>query len=86
MADISTQATAVYQDGACEHTVLLAVKNATAGDTIDVSSWFRVVKRAGMVSVTGTNIAAFTIAGTILTVPTGPNSDAVWGLIFGVAV
>jgi flavin-binding protein dodecin len=86
MADITTQVTAVYQDGSCGHSALLAVKNATAGDTVDASSWFRVIKRAGMVSVTGTQIAAVTISGSTLTIPTGPNSDAVWLLAFGVAI
>lgn len=86
MADITPQATVVYEDGSCGHSALIAVKNATAGDTIDVGSSFRVIKRAGMVSVTGTHIAALGISGTTLTVPAGPSADAVWVLAYGVAV
>ncbi len=75
----------VYQDGRCGHTALYALKNATAADTVDVGSAFKVVKRAGIVSDTGTTIASVSIAGTVLTVPAGPANDGVWLLVVGVA-
>lgn len=86
MADITANMARVYQDGQCGRTVLYAVKNADAADTVDVAADFKVVKRAGIVSDTGTTIAAVsTITGTVLTVPTGPADDGVWLLAVGVA-
>lgn len=76
----------VYRDGSCDRTTLYALKGTTAGDTVDVSADFRVVKRAGIVSVTGTTIAVAAVSSnTILTIPAGPAADAVWLLAVGVA-
>ena len=75
----------VYQDGQCGRTALYAVKNVDAADTVDVATHFSIVKRGGIVSDTGTTIGAVTIAGTVLTVPTGPSDDALWLLVVGVA-
>lgn len=85
MADITGQLELVFSDGRCGHTALFAVKNATAGDTFDVGAQFRVVKRAGLVAATTTTIAAVTITGTVLTIPTGPANDGVWVIAYGVA-
>jgi hypothetical protein len=86
VADISTQIEVVFSDGRCGHIAMISVKNASAGDTIDVGSIFRVVKRAGMVGSTVSTIAAITgIAGTVLTIPNGPSSDGVWIIAYGVA-
>jgi hypothetical protein len=86
MADITAQMTRVYQDGQCGRTALYAVKNADAADTVDVAADFRVVKRAGIVSDTGTTIASASATGTVITVPTGPADDGIWLLVVGVAV
>lgn len=86
MADISSQVNAVFEDGRCGRSMLFAVKNATAGDTFDASPWFRVIKRAGLVSETGTTIANVTFSGTTLTIPAGPSADGVWVIAVGVAV
>lgn len=86
MADITTQISAVYQDGSCAKTVLFACKNATAGDTVNVGAFFRVINRAGMISVTGATVAAPTSTGTVLTIPAGPAQDAAWLLVYGVSV
>jgi hypothetical protein len=81
------QVSLIFSDGSCERTALYVVKNATAGDTFDIGADFAVVKRAGIVSATGTTIAAVTtIAGTTLTVPAGPTNDGLWLLVVGVAV
>lgn len=92
MADITAHATPVYQGGDCEHAALFALKNATAADTIDVASWFSVVKRGGIVSATGTTIASVgtPAAGandgsTLLTIPAGPANDGLWLIVVGVA-
>lgn len=91
-ADITAQATPVFQDGECFKTALFSVKNATTGDTIDLASWFRVVKRAGLVSATGTTINTVAITQnstqmlTLATIPTAVTQDGVWLLVVGVAV
>jgi hypothetical protein len=87
MALLTTdQVTLVTQDGRCSTSALIALKGVSAGDTLDVGNWFKVVKRAGIVSDTGTTIAAIsTIAGTILTIPAGPSADGVWLLAVGVS-
>lgn len=86
MADITPQISDAFRDGLCSRVTLFTVKNATAGDTFDVGGQFRVVKRAAMVSETGSNAAAVQASGTVLTVPNGPNQDGIWVLVIGVAV
>jgi hypothetical protein len=76
-----------FKDGNCERTALYALKGVTAGDTVDVAAEFRVVKRGGIVSATGTTIGAVTQAtGTVLTIPAGPAADGVWLLVVGVSI
>ena len=82
----------MYQGGDCDRTVLLSVRDTTAGDTVDVYQWLSVVKLAGLVSATGTTIAGFGTPGTganggatLLTIPAGPSSDGVWLIVTGVA-
>jgi hypothetical protein len=86
MADITMQAASVFEDGHCAKAALFAVNNCTAGDTVDVGAHFRVIKRAGLVSATGTTIGAVSASGTVLTVPAGPAADGCWLLVVGVAV
>jgi len=75
-----------FEDGQCGKTALFALKNVDAADTVDVGNHFKVIKKAGIVSDTGTTIAAIaTIAGTVLTIPAGPSDDGVWLLVTGVA-
>lgn len=88
MAALTTdQAMPVFSDGTCEKTVLYSLKNITAGDTAELNREFKVVKRAGIVSATGTTIAAVsTITGnTGIIIPAGPAADGVWLLVVGVA-
>ncbi len=77
--------TLVYTDGQCSRTCLFSLKNVTAADTADLSSQFSLVKRAGIVSDSGTTIGACTISGTVITLPSGPAGDGVWLLAVGVA-
>jgi hypothetical protein len=66
---------------------LFAVKNATAGDTVDLAPYFKYIKRAGVVGDTSTTIAACAVSPpTGLTVPTGPSNDGLWVLVTGVSV
>ena len=80
------QVKVVYEDGQCSKAALYALKNVDAADTVDVGAHFSVVKRAGIVSDTGTHIAAVaTIVGSILTIPAGPVDDGIWLLVVGVS-
>jgi uncharacterized membrane protein len=86
MADITNNLIQVFTDGRCSRVALYALNNCDAADTVDVAASFRVIKRAGLVSQTGTHIAAInTITGTVMTIPTGPLDDGVWLLVVGVA-
>jgi hypothetical protein len=80
------QTVMVYRDGDCGRTALISLRNTTAADTVDLAAWFKFVKRAGIVSDTGTTIASCTISSnTVVTIPTGPANDGVWLLAVGVA-
>jgi hypothetical protein len=80
------QVTVSFAVGACGKTALFSLKNVDAADTVDLVGHFKVIKRAGIVSETGTTIAAIaTITGTVLTIPAGPTDDGVWLLVVGVA-
>lgn len=74
----------VWQDGLSEKTALYALRNVTAADTVDVTGQFSVVKRAVIIGTTlvGSGIVS-TIAGTVITIPTGPASDAGYLLVYG---
>lgn len=87
MAALTTdQFTLVYSDGVCSKTALYALKNATAADTVDLNREFKIVKRAGIVSDTGTHIASVAVSSnTICTIPTGPAQDGLWLLVVGVS-
>jgi hypothetical protein len=80
------QVSLCFQDGQCGKTAIYSLKNVNAADTVDVGGHFKVVKRAGLVSDTGTTIAAIsTITGTVLTIPAGPANDGIWLIVVGVA-
>lgn len=79
------QMMAVYSDGSCGKTVLFALKNVTAGDTVDLVGHLKVIKRIGMVSDTSTTVASCSFTGTVVTIPAGPATDGVWLLAVGVA-
>jgi hypothetical protein len=87
MATLTTdQYKLVYADGVCGKSGLYSVRGVTAGDTMDIGMDFKVIKRAGLVSETGTTIASATFAGTVVTIPTGPAADGVWLLVVGVSI
>ncbi len=81
----SDQISMVYKVGACGEVALFALKNVTAADTVDISSTFKVIKRCGIVSETGTTIASCSFAGAVVTIPAGPANDGVWLLAVGVS-
>jgi hypothetical protein len=79
------QVASVWQEGICERTHLFALKNVTAGDTFDLSSYFSFAKRAAMVGVTVAGSAIATVASNVVTVPATVANDAIFLLVFGVA-
>lgn len=82
----NNQINLVFSDGVCSRAALFAVKNVDAADTADLAPWFTVVKRAGIVSDTGTHIASCTItAPATIVIPAGPVDDALWLLVVGVS-
>ena len=85
MADVTANAQPMFADGLCEKFVLYAVKNCTTADTFNVGAQLSVIKLAGLVSATGSTIAQLSFTGTVVTIPTGVNKDAVWCMISGVA-
>lgn len=77
-----------YSDGKNMRTCLFSLKNVDASDTVDLSPWFAVVKRAGIISTTGTHVLAATLTGTppiTAAVPAGPVDDGMWLLVVGVS-
>lgn len=81
-----SQVQIIWQEGHCERAALISCKNVTAADTIELSKWFTFVKRAGIVSATGTTIATMTLtSATLLTFPSGPSNDGLLLLTIGVA-
>lgn len=80
-----------YLGGTCAKTGLFAVCGASAGDVLDMYPWFSVVKRAGIVSATGTTVAQVAVksgangAPTALTIPAGPSQDGLWLIVVGVS-
>lgn len=77
---------AEFRDGKCEQAILFSLKNVTAGDTVNMNGYFKVVKRAVALSATDIHAGVIsTISGTTVTIPAGPAQDAVWMLVIGVA-
>lgn len=88
LLDGTTQVTPEYTDGRFQRVSLFSIKNVDAGDTIDLAGYFKVVKRAGLISVTGTHVLQATVSanGTTLTVPAGPLDDSLALLVVGVTI
>lgn len=75
-----------FMDGLSDRVALYALRDITAGDTVDLAQEFTVVKRA---VIMGTTIAAAVAASvtipTTITVPAGANRDAAYLLVYGAA-
>lgn len=65
-----------------DRAALYAVRAVNAGDTSTLKE-FRIIKFGGIVRTTGPP-AAVTIAGNVVTFPTGLNADGVWLLALGI--
>lgn len=75
-----------FMDGLSDRVALYAIRDVTAGDTIDVAQEFTVVKRAVIMGTTvAAAVAASVTVPTTITIPAGANRDAGYLLVYGAA-
>jgi len=74
-----------HMSGDADRYAVYALLNITAGDTVDLSQEFQVVKRGTLVGVTVAAALAASVSGTTVTIPAGANADAAILTVFGVA-
>jgi len=93
VAAITAQQVSVeWQEGTSSRAALLAVKNVTSGDTLDVgpSGVVNVFSRVKSAIGCGTTVigtgAATVTAPTSLTMPSGMSNDSLFLLVFGCAL
>lgn len=79
-----TQVKPAWSDTGARTFMLFAVLNVSAGDTADLSPYFRVLKQTFWMGATTTGQGAGTSTGTTVTAPAGLNSDACYLLVGGV--
>jgi hypothetical protein len=83
-------AVTVFQFGAADKIVLVALRNVTTGDTLDVGSSgmgvLQTVNRSVIISVTSFVEIAADFAGTVVTMPSGLQNDAGYLLAWGSAL
>ena len=73
----------VYSAGQADSVRLIALRNVTAGDTLDVAAWLQIVNRAVVIGVTAFVEIAAVWVGTVVTMPAGLTSDAAYLLLWG---
>jgi hypothetical protein len=73
----------VWSDGRAERVGLYALKNVSAGDTLDLASDFSVLKRAVLLGTTVNAAAQVSVNGTGMAIPAGANADAGYLLAWG---
>jgi len=80
-------AVSVYSDGHADKVVLVALRNATANDTLDLGApglnQLQVINRVACISVTSFVEIAANFAGTVITIPSGFQNDAGYLLAWG---
>ncbi|MGW7066304.1 hypothetical protein ACWGII_26185 [Streptomyces sp. NPDC054855] len=75
----------MWMNGESDRVALYALRDITAGDTIDVIQQFTVVKRATIMGTTVAAAAGASVSNTTVTVPAGANRDGAYLLVYGVA-
>jgi hypothetical protein len=77
----------VYQAGSADRVVLVALRNVTTGDTLDLGqtglALLSFINRAVLMSVTSFVEIAGTWNGTVVTMPAGLSNDAAYLLAWG---
>lgn len=74
-----------HMSGDADRYAVYSLLNITAGDTVDLSQEFTVVKRGTLVGVTVVAALAASVTGTTVTIPAGANADAAILTVYGVA-
>lgn len=80
-----------WSEGSSARSALLAIKNATTADTLDVGqsgaiNVFSRVKAAIMCGTTVIGTAGASVSGTVITIPAGLSNDSAFVLVFGCAL
>ncbi len=73
----------IWDEGQSDRTALYALRKVSAGDTIDLAADFATVTRGVVLGTTVSVALATSQAGTVVTIPAGPSSDAGWMLAWG---
>lgn len=74
-----------WMNGESDRVALYALRDITAGDTIDVVQQFTIIKRAVIMGTTIAAAVGASIANTTVTIPAGANRDGAYLLVYGVA-
>lgn len=75
-----------HMSGDADRWAVFALLNVNAGDTVDLSGYFLVVRRATLLGITvAAALAATVSADTIVTIPAGAAKDAAILTVYGVA-
>lgn len=80
------QITPIWQEGTSGHYALLAIKNVSTGDTVDLATYFRTLIQTAWMGATVSGVATGTSTGTIATAPAGLTNAGAYLLVQGVAV
>jgi hypothetical protein len=75
-----------HVSGDSDRWAAFSVLNTSGGDTIDVSAYFSVVKRATLLGITVAAALSATVSGTVITIPAGATNDAAILTVYGCAV
>jgi hypothetical protein len=85
--DPAKNASVVYRDGHADSVVLIALRNVSTDDTLDVGpsgmNLLQVINRGVCISVTSFVEISATRAGTVVTMPAGLTTDAGFLLLWG---
>jgi hypothetical protein len=73
----------LHSSGKPDVVCLFALKNVTAADTVDLSSYFQIINRAVVIGVVSFVEIAAVWTGTVLTMPAGLAADAGFLLAWG---
>lgn len=74
-----------HASGDSDKYAVFALLNVTAGDTVDLSEHFTVVKRGTLLGVTVAAAVSASVSGTVVTIPAGANQDAAVLTVYGVS-
>lgn len=76
----------VYSAGQADVVALFALKNVTAGDTVDMAQWLSVLNRSVVLGISVFVEIAATFNGTVVTMPDGLSHDSGYLLLWGSGV